>query len=284
MPHLAVFREGWTNERFAELVLSQIAFVAQPTTVADDIGADFHRTLFDAVEVDGRKQLLPNASFVVQVKSNDAPVSLTKYLPYLARLEVPFFIAVPDRRRRSLRLFSGRYLPYLLAFRGPHLSSLTAQLSRKAKATKSGLRSSVRGGPKRVALTMPRLVTLPANARADLRRDAVTLLAAECRETGLNIFHRLTEQFVFSFAEGKVRTVLAGIGSARVFRANFGDRLLEYCRNLLWLHRFQPDRVSVTELREVITLNDVIGHRLPASDARERALDELRSLVKAIAE
>jgi hypothetical protein len=33
MPHLAVFREGWKNERFAELVLSQIAFIGQPTTV-----------------------------------------------------------------------------------------------------------------------------------------------------------------------------------------------------------------------------------------------------------
>jgi hypothetical protein len=41
MSHLYSIRSGWEAERLAHYLLSRFSFVAQPTTIADDVGSDF---------------------------------------------------------------------------------------------------------------------------------------------------------------------------------------------------------------------------------------------------
>src|SRR3989442_8991321 len=77
MPHLAVPRKGWENEHLATFLLSQIAFVAHPLTVADDVGSDFFCTLFEPTAQDGTQMLFPLNSFAIQVKSNRDNVNAT---------------------------------------------------------------------------------------------------------------------------------------------------------------------------------------------------------------
>ena len=40
-------RTGWEAERLARHLSSRFSFVAQPTTIADDVGSDFYCTIFD---------------------------------------------------------------------------------------------------------------------------------------------------------------------------------------------------------------------------------------------
>jgi len=42
MGHLYTVRTRWEAERLAHYLLSRFSFVAQPTTIADDVGSDFY--------------------------------------------------------------------------------------------------------------------------------------------------------------------------------------------------------------------------------------------------
>jgi hypothetical protein len=59
---LGRFRKGWENEHLASFLLSRIAFVANPLTVADDIGSDFFCTLFEVFNGDS---LFPRNSLAI---------------------------------------------------------------------------------------------------------------------------------------------------------------------------------------------------------------------------
>jgi hypothetical protein len=92
--HLGLFREGWENEHLATYLLSRIAFIANPITVADDFGSDFLCTLFEPREIDNRQQLFPLRSFALQVKSSRRRVRADNKIEYLNRLELPFSLVL----------------------------------------------------------------------------------------------------------------------------------------------------------------------------------------------
>ena len=92
MPHLLGPRKGWENERLASYLLSRFSFVAQPSSVADDLGSDFFCTLFEIVNAtSGREVLRPLNSLAIQVKSSAGEISMDNKIDYLMRLELPFF-------------------------------------------------------------------------------------------------------------------------------------------------------------------------------------------------
>src|SRR6266851_1938733 len=93
--HLLAPRKGWENERLASYLLSRFSFVAQPSTIADDLGSDFFCTIFEIVTgTSGRDSLRPLSSFAIQVKSSVEPVPMDNKIDYLQRLELPFFLGV----------------------------------------------------------------------------------------------------------------------------------------------------------------------------------------------
>src|SRR3989442_3819860 len=50
MGQLYTVRTGWEAERLAHYLLSRFSFVAQPTTISDDVGSDFYCTIFDILD------------------------------------------------------------------------------------------------------------------------------------------------------------------------------------------------------------------------------------------
>ncbi len=110
MAHLGKFRKGWENEHVASFLLSRISFVANPMTVADDVGSDFFCTLFEVAEGD---KLFPRNSFAIQVKSSKAEIGATGKIEYLAKLELPFFVGVVDQSNLETVHLFGRILTYI---------------------------------------------------------------------------------------------------------------------------------------------------------------------------
>ena len=116
---LKVFRKGWTNEHLSAFLLSKVAFVASPTKIGDDIGADFLCTLFrTVVEPPALEWLIPTSSFAIQIKSSGSAVDVSKQIDALMELEIPFLVGMASETTSSLKIYSAEFLPILRAARG----------------------------------------------------------------------------------------------------------------------------------------------------------------------
>ncbi|MBE0662256.1 MAG: hypothetical protein IH597_07290 [Bacteroidales bacterium] len=110
---------GWQNEHLARYLLSKVAFITSPTMPGDDVGVDLVCTLYDLERSDkSAPVLVPKNAIAVQVKSTRKVWDFTKKVPYLQRLEIPFFVAVVMQNDLSLDLYSAKYLSHLFSFRG----------------------------------------------------------------------------------------------------------------------------------------------------------------------
>ena len=49
MPHLASFRKGWESENLARFILYKFCFIANPSTISDDVGIDFFAPFFKGI-------------------------------------------------------------------------------------------------------------------------------------------------------------------------------------------------------------------------------------------
>ena len=112
MSHLRSYRLGWQSQNLARFILYKFCFLAEPVQVADDIGIDYFCTLFEARQSGTNAELVPRSSFAIQVKSEDRSqrVDLSRYLPYLERLELPFFLGIVNRDTLKLAIYSGELL------------------------------------------------------------------------------------------------------------------------------------------------------------------------------
>src|ERR1051326_5106929 len=115
MPQLAATRIGWENEHLAAFLLSRVAFISNPITVADDIGTDFFCTLFERVRRTKCELLFPRNSFAIQVKTSGSKIDMTGKIEYLEKLEIPFLLGIIDRSRLRMSIYSGEFLPIFFA-------------------------------------------------------------------------------------------------------------------------------------------------------------------------
>jgi len=275
MPPLERLREGWTVERFAEFALSKLAFISAPTTVADDIGVDFQCTLFRRLP-GPHVQLLPTLPFAVQVKSSAAIVDLTTARHHLHNFRTPFFVAVARPGHGRVSLFSGRYIPYLFALHGMP-SSLRAVLTTSSPGPDAAIRVTRRRPKLCIRVSLPRLVHFqPTDSHERLERVRITL-EKECREVGINQYHSAVGQYLFRFADGRHRRILAGPSSAQSFRDILSDRLAEYCRNLERLSQSRR-RLLRPEREAVLSAIAAVRPYLPDNPALRRAIAALRAL------
>lgn len=109
MSHLLKFRKGWQSEHIAKFILSKFSFIAEPSTVADDLGTDFFCTLFN---IQGGEYLVPQNSFAIQIKSDNKNIDITKKVPYIQGLEIPFFVGVVSKKDLTLQIYSGESIPH----------------------------------------------------------------------------------------------------------------------------------------------------------------------------
>jgi hypothetical protein len=103
MPPLYRPRVGWESERLAHYLLSRFSFVAQPTSIADDVGPDFYCTIFDILD-STPPMVEPRTSFAIQVKSNVDKIEAHNKVQFLYNLEIPFFLGVANQANAELKI------------------------------------------------------------------------------------------------------------------------------------------------------------------------------------
>lgn len=119
MAHLLSFRKGWESENIARYILSRFSFIANPSTISDDIGSDYFCTLFKIKSNGRNKFLIPQNFFAIQIKSDKRKIPYSKKIEYLSNLEIPYFIGVVNRQNLSLTIYSGEYIPFAFTKKKP---------------------------------------------------------------------------------------------------------------------------------------------------------------------
>jgi hypothetical protein len=269
---LARTRPGWENEHLATYLLSRIAFVARPMTVSDDFGTDLFCTLFDLTGA----SLTPRGSIAVQVKSSREPVDMTPKIDFLQNLELPYYIGVVNRKEMTLALFSGRYLPNMLAYRGrPQRLWLdlvdTVHGEYRSGTDETGYR-----------VRCPLVTVLRAEEDADRQRVGVDALQRDARESLAGVVSRLNGEFIFKVPGGV--EIFAGPASATVFWENFLRRLAEVLYNVGWLLK-NGSRISTSDVNAVLTIYGTasgMGKELP--EYVRLAHDKLAEVLRAKSE
>jgi hypothetical protein len=235
MPHLLAPRTGWENERLASYLLSRFSFVAQPSSVSDDLGSDFFCTIFEIVKIgSGHDALRPLSSFAIQVKSSTDEISMDNKIDYLQRLELPFFIGVVSQSSATLTIYSAELLPLLFATFGleEKLSLLPVQHPGiNASHIYDDLRQQGRG----IRLLCPFLATFSTSDQRSALVERVDALHKICVRAQSNIAARVSEEHIYDTDGRGSFQIISGPGSAGHFRMNLLKRLGEAFRNLDWI-------------------------------------------------
>jgi hypothetical protein len=266
---LARTHSGWENEHFAAFLMSRIAFVASPMKVADDVGTDLFCTLHERRSPHNTPLLVPRNTIAVQIKSSSAVVNASKHVGYLARLEMPFYVGVVDQKKLSLDLYSVRFLPVLLTFRGkqPKLKL------RLVKGVNGSLWTERKHG---FELKCPKIVTLRAQDKGPAVARAVKSLGDDAALALQAIASRLNKDYVFDLLGGGIR-VFAGKDSAKTFREGFYKRLAQAFKNFSWLLT-NGSQVRNAEIEAYLSMYDgLVG----VVDLPEYVQDARNCLVKA---
>jgi len=241
---LARTRPGWENEHLATYLLSQIAFVANPITVADDIGFDLLCTLFEPRSVEGSKTLLfPLRSFAIQIKSRNARFRADPMIEYLKRLELPFFLGVIDRSDLSLSIYSGEFLPIMLTHLGPPSQLGLRPVQQRTLSV--GDAYELRRGTHE--LKLPYVLQLTAGDDASTRNENRKALSDLCSRMHANISTRVSKEYIYQLDDRGSYQIQAGPGSVTTFRRNLYLRLAEVFYNLEWLLENRPMEFDQSE-------------------------------------
>lgn len=245
MGHLHSFRTGWEAERLAEYLLSRFSFIAQPTTIADDLGSDFYCTIFHLTD-DAHPRVEPRISFAIQIKSNNKIIEAHNKVHYLHNLEIPFFVGVVNQSKAELKIYSAERYPMLTARFG-----LRPKLWLRPVDT-DDLENYCDGetDPEGVTLDCYHVCTFGANEdRKDMQPGVDKLLTICHRATG-NIRSRLSEEHIYQWDDKATRfSIVAGVGSIKYFRDNLYKRLAEAFYNFEFLLNEQPEAFRLDEFR-----------------------------------
>jgi hypothetical protein len=246
VPHLLTPRKGWENERLASYLLSRFSFLAQPSSIADDLGSDFFCTVFKIIDVSGRDALVPRSSFAIQVKSSESEVSADNKINYLVGLELPFFVGVVRQSPAEMSIYSAEFLPLLFSEYG---TPDRLWLSPVASSDFDPDRYFEHVGPKEFRLRCPLAVTLSIDDDRSTLVPKVDILLRICSRTRGNIAARVSEEHIYDVdGSGRYR-IMAGSGSVHFFQLNFVKRLGEYFYNLLWILNARPENFSIKEFQ-----------------------------------
>jgi len=235
MAHLLVFRRGWQNEHLAAFLLSKFAFVASPLKIGDDLGADFFCTYYDTL-VEGKNEfLIPRNSFAIQVKSSGRIIDVTKQIKYFLGLELPFFMGIVNQKKSNITIYSGEYLPIFFSHKGPPKSLRLGLCPNNNFPSESYFIKEK--GDNKYQIMCPKVATLSTQMdKSDIAKETKHLIET-ARRTHRNISSRVSEEYIFETGvNGNVTAIMAGPGSAKVFRDNFKKRLAEVFYNLEWIY------------------------------------------------
>lgn len=238
MSHLLKFRQGWQSEHIAKFILSKFSFIAEPSTVADDLGTDFFCTLFN---IQAGEYLVPQNSFAIQIKSDNKNIDITKKVPYIQGLEIPFFVGVVSKKDLTLQIYSGESIPHFFStYTGlvtTHNHTAVIKLLEDKDYTNRGHNFiSYDPAKQECYLEFPKIVELKADY--DYKEDSQKLheLFYVCRLIQHNLSSKLTHSYFYYLHGHKGVNIYAGKDSAKTYRDNYIRRLAEVFFNLEWLY------------------------------------------------
>jgi hypothetical protein len=266
MPHLASFRSGWESENLARFILYKFSFIANPSTVSDDIGIDFFCTLFQRRLISNKEYLIPRNSFAIQIKSNAEKLDFTDKLQYLEELELPFLIGVADREKMKLTIYSGEYIPLLFSQVGiPKCLEIVLE---ERELVNSNNFYSRKGD--NCSLSFPKIIEIKASIARDELTQKIDTLIDLVSQIQNNLSSKRNGEYIFklfppNLADG---VIFAGSGSYRFFRNNFMDRLAEVFYNLAWIYTNHPNEFHEEEYllyKELYEHLEVYYPSLPSS-------------------
>ena len=236
----ASFRSGWQSENLARFILSKFSFVAQPSTVSDDIGSDFFCTLF-YVQKEGRhKYLNPKSSFAIQIKSSMRDTDISNKWEYLANLEIPFFLGLIDRQGMELTMYSGEYIqPFFVEVQTPQ--QLRFELCQRGNCEEW----YVRGENDSFALKFPQIAQFRADMGSDALVNEVHALERVCKVINKNITTRNNKEYIFS--EYDSTRLIIPFDNQNV-RVSLFNRFGKLHSELAWLLKRRSDIFNTTEL------------------------------------
>lgn len=218
--HLATFRNGWQSENLARYILSNFAFIAQPSTIADDIGSDFFCTIFETLSSGKKNYLLPKESFAIQIKSDAKEFSISNKKDYLQGLGIPFFVGVINRKKKELDLYSGEYLiPFFVD--NPKAEKVKVRLS---KTINFGLYSCLQKSGE-FTVNFPFVLTFGSDRDSPDFMPNVEKTRRACRIISKNISRRNNGEYIFADSVNKGQTLL--VKSEVLIQQSLSKRLSE---------------------------------------------------------
>jgi hypothetical protein len=251
MAHLSKIRRGWENENLDRFILSKFSFISEPSTVADDLGADFFCTFFIKTPKERKTKnkktvtdvfIYPKHSFAIQIKSNRSGFSLTNKLEFLENLGVPFFIGVVNQKRLSMTIYSGDVIPELFSLVGlpPSNKNITVNAALLEDRKDHGQQ------PRQNKYTIPffRIGEICAGDTEEELKQFIQIFSKICLNYQRNIISKKKQQFIFYDAVTLKPKIVSGSGSYQVFRDNFIERLAEVFCNLAWVFPQLKDKAD----------------------------------------
>lgn len=239
-------RKGWQGEHLAKYIISKFAFVAEPSTIADDLGSDFFCTTFD---VDNTGSLSPQSSFAIQIKSNKSPIQITKKLSYFEHLELPFFVGVVNNQ--EIDIYSGESIPHFFSLYGyPTNSNKNAKVF--INLIDNGFKKLLdkANDADNYYLYFPKVVTLMSNFDYKKDKEKLSKFFSTISKLQKNVSRRASSEYLFELIEGcnsGTVIVYAGSGSVLTYKKNLLDRLAEAFYNIFWIANKTPSAVNIGE-------------------------------------
>lgn len=230
MAHLHKIRKGWEKEHLAKFILSKFSFIAEPSTIADDIGSDIFCTLF---RVENKEYLIPQNSFAIQIKSNKEKIDITNKKRYLNKLEIPFFVGVISDDESKIIIYAGEYLSDYFSSSLPRIEKTYINLIDKRYEPLEMWKE----GQGKVDLYFPKVIEIPIDYDYVNYPDKIRDLFKICSLMQENISSRTSKEYVFKKFNSNYLHFYAGSGSVETFRENFKRRLAEVFFNLTWLYK-----------------------------------------------
>jgi hypothetical protein len=278
MGHLYTVRTGWEAERLAHYLLSRFSFVAQPTTIADDVGSDFYCTIFDILD-SKPPTVEPRTSFAIQVKSNAEKIEAHNKVQYLHHLEIPFFLGVVDQTAAELKIYSAERFPMMTAVFGlPEKLWLRPVSDDDHRRAWEG--TDAKSG---VTLNCYHVCTFTAFERRDELRAKVAHLLKLCRRAVANIGTRRAEEHIYQIDDdAKNFSIVAGCGSVSHFRDNMYKRLAEAFYNFEYMLNRDPDLFDLAEFHvyETFHLALVSSHPRESLHLAHERYRQVKSIVE----
>jgi hypothetical protein len=234
MEYLASFRRGWENENLARYILSRFSFIANPSTVSDDIGSDYYCTIFKSKSEKKKKFLIPKSSFAIQIKSNNKKLNITKKISYLAQLELPYFIGIIDNKNLNLSIYSGEYFPIFISTKTPSQLEISLCDNREVKYYREK-------DINHFTIDFPKVGQINVNEDETSLNIFVDELIKLCSVMHENISSRKNKEYIFSHFNSEKISIIAGKDSAKTYTHNFYKRLAECFYNIEWKFIYNID-------------------------------------------